>query len=707
VSNESTNEAASIEAVEREERARERRARDERWLGASLDGDPVAYGHLVDEWAPAAFDRAMHRGADERTASELTVTTFATLQNELNETDHSFGARVMGAVEREVPTRSRALGKAGRGAKRAGERLTRGTDAAALGADPGISAMLWDALDVLGDRARDVIDLHWRHGLAPDEIAAATGESVFRVDDILQKAPQGLNAALRTRLLWAGGKPDHDELAKDLKSNNVRNFDSTAVRVIHGHLRACSACRSRSLIALPAIEVFAGVPLVALPTEVERRLASTDWTPMGVGAPAPVDTTPAVDPNPSTDSPSAAPPVRRPPKAPANATAAELVQAHKARRRAGTLNQPGRPAEPEHGTRTAATAGTAAAAGAAAAAFLGAAPASAETVTEAPAEPTEAVPDTPMAAPEETSLLATGAPPAPVVDEPISAPETSPPAEPPPETEAPEVGGPEQAAATGAVDAPFTPDTPEPPAPTFEPAPAVASLAALRSVETPSVEPERATDFAGGRPAHEPVAGRTGPKGGGPPKWLVPAGIAAGAVLIIALLAVVFTGGGSDKVDTAGNVPEPTTTTTRARPSTTSTTRPPTTTSTTEAPTTSQTAPNTTAGGGGGGGGGGTPAPPPTPAPPIVAHVQSTMSPGTIREGEGPAQFSWSVSAAGPVTVTVTGPGVSSNELSSSVSVCGPSSSCAEPNTYYFTIVVKDSDGRQVGAGTAKLIVRD
>ena len=286
MSNQSTNEASAPETGDRVQRARQRRARDDQWLVQAKRGDADAYRHLVAEWSPGAFDRALHRGADERSAAEAMLRTFTSLQSQLVDDDTSFGARVMGAIERDVPARPRSLGKANRGAKRAAERLTRGTDPAALGADPSISVMLWDALDVLGDRARDITDLHWRHGLASDEIAAATGESIFRVDDIIRKAPQGLSAALRTRLLWAGGKPDHDELTRDLKANNVRQFDSTAVRVIHGHLRACSVRRSRSLIALPAIEIFEGVPLVAVPADVERRVTGTSWAPFVVGAAA-------------------------------------------------------------------------------------------------------------------------------------------------------------------------------------------------------------------------------------------------------------------------------------------------------------------------------------------------------------------------------------------------------------------------------------
>jgi hypothetical protein len=49
---------------------------------------------------------------------------------------------------------------------------------------------------------------------------------------------------------------------------------------------------------------------------------------------------------------------------------------------------------------------------------------------------------------------------------------------------------------------------------------------------------------------------------------------------------------------------------------------------------------------------------------------------------------------------------VSSSSPSGSVTVCNPGSSCGV-GTHYFSIVAKDQSGRQVGAGTAKLIVRD
>ncbi len=645
MSNQSSNGASSAEAGDRANRARERRPRDEQLMKDARGGDAAAYRRLVDEWSANAFDRALHRGADERTAGEAVVRTFTQLQNELDGGDASFGARVMASVEQLVPSRPRALGKANRGAKRGAERLARGTDPAALGADPSISVMVWDALEVLGDRARDITDMHWRHGLASDEIAAATGESIFRVDDIIRKAPQGLAAALRTRLLWAAGKPDHDELTKDLSANNVRQFDSAAVRVIHAHLRGCSVCRSRSLIALPGVDIFAHIPIVALPGEVERRLSGTAWAPMqgGGAADAAAGATAGLVAG-AADVVDAAPPAdarsERPAETPGSTATPTASPAP-----AGPAPQPSRPTPAmasdtttnlRERARNAARAGAAASAGAAAAtAFSGAA--------------AEASPLAPSADATSAPGLAPWTPP---VDTAPTAPEPS---------------------TTTTVLPKVTPAAPEP----------------------------ATADAAGGR--LEPVASQTAERGDRP-KWLLPAGVVSAALVLIALI-VVFTRGGGDGETAIDTGPSEQSTTTTRQPSSTTTTTRATTTSTappsTEAP--SSSTPPTTSGGG--------PAPtaPPTTKPPaIVANVQYQMKPGNVKigkpSGDAGSFFSWSVSANGPVTVSVTGPGVSSGDTSGGLTVCAPAETCGV-GTHYFSIVVKDLDGRQVGAGTAKLVI--
>jgi hypothetical protein len=234
-------------------------------------------------------------------------------------------------------------------------------------------------------------------------------------------------------------------------------------------------------------------------------------------------------------------------------------------------------------------------------------------------------------------------------------------------------------------------------------APAVA--AGLVTERTPSGPSEPSTPLAR-HASHDPVEPRTPPRDGGRPKWLVPAGVAAAVILLLGS-AFALTRGGDDQqtaIDTGPS--DQTTTTSRPATSSTSTTAPPATvaptTPSTQAPSTSApVAPTTT------GANPTLPVAPPTTRPAaVVANVQYSMSPGTIRASETGSRFEWSVSANGPVTVEVTGPGVSSSAPTGGQTVCSPGSSCGV-GTHYFTIVVKDGDGRQVGAGTAKLIVRD
>jgi predicted DNA-binding protein YlxM (UPF0122 family) len=143
------------------------------------------------------------------------------------------------------------------------DRLVRGADAAGLAADPAVAALLWQAADVLGDQARDVLDLHHRHQFSPAEIAAVMNLTPDAVEDILRKVPKGLTAVVRSMVVWRQGAPAHDELATALAGSN--GFDTSTVRTIAEHQRTCEACRDAGKLSVEPLAVFKAIPLSVAP----------------------------------------------------------------------------------------------------------------------------------------------------------------------------------------------------------------------------------------------------------------------------------------------------------------------------------------------------------------------------------------------------------------------------------------------------------
>jgi hypothetical protein len=263
-----TVEGATVEAT----LSRARRMADAATVDAVRQGDHSAYASLVERWVDDVNDHISRAGVPDEHAPEVLEIIFELARDRLDErTEASFGAAVMGTALTEIgtpPVRTRGDLTPSR---RTAGKLSRGTDAAVLARDPIIVKMVWDSAHVLGDRVSEIMDLHWRHGLDPGEIATIAGIERRRVEKIIAMAPQGLASALRTRLLWAGGTPEHDELADKIRQAGLDTFDSEAVRLVHRHIRDCAVCRSRSMIALSAIEVFAAVPLER--ATLERRSA--------------------------------------------------------------------------------------------------------------------------------------------------------------------------------------------------------------------------------------------------------------------------------------------------------------------------------------------------------------------------------------------------------------------------------------------------
>jgi hypothetical protein len=544
-------------------------------------GDDNAWRNLVESWLPFAFDRLTRRGTPPAQAADALTAAFTEIREHLDEdAARGFATRVVRAITAAAGGETASISAPPPSdPKRAASRITRGTDAAAVAADDDVAALLFEAAVVLGAPTADVLDLHWRAGLDASEIAAGTGMEPGMVDDRIAKLPSGYAAALRTRLLWLDGTPAHDELAGELRDAGVTSFDATASRLIHRHIRACSTCRGRSLVALPAVELFGAIPFAPLPAEVREQVLAVVAAPTAGEA---------------TEEPEAA----------AEEPDGEAAEA---------------PTEADSTAELEATA-----------------EAAAEEPTEA-GSTTEPVITEP-AKPETTD--ATGGP------EPIAASDAS-----EPTAESPVADSTAQES-----------DASERSARTLAP---VGAAVASAAAGAPGSDPTPG-------PAHQPVASRRAKaEEKNRNRRLVAIGLAA-AIVLAAIVAFAATRGGDDgrtELDVASATDDSTTTTRRstttlARTSTSTSTT--TSTTTPETSTTNTVASTTTTGGGF--------PPPPVPETTTTTMVRLThavldLSPKKVTSGNC-ATLTWQVSATGPVEVSVTGPGVSSNLLGGSAQAC-------------------------------------
>ena len=79
---------------------------------------------------------------------------------------------------------------------------------------------------------------------------------------------------MRARVLWRGGDPRCDELARALFGAGVTAFDATAVKVIEAHADACPICSQARSLATSPEALFAAMPLLAVPPGVREGVAA-------------------------------------------------------------------------------------------------------------------------------------------------------------------------------------------------------------------------------------------------------------------------------------------------------------------------------------------------------------------------------------------------------------------------------------------------
>jgi hypothetical protein len=252
------------------------RQRDEAFVTLMRSGDETAFGLLFDAWADPVYDRISNRGFTTADASQIESGAFSTVHDRLSNkaSDGSFRVMAMRASRQEMTSaEAHRVDTSLPVGPYAEDRLTRGTEVKSLATDPAVAALLWEAVDVLGDQVREVLDLHYRHRFTVAEVAEVLQQPPAAMEDILRKVPAGYSAVVRAKIIWRQGQPNHSELAAAVAGQS--RFDASMVRRVAEHLRTCEDCRVASQVQVAPIDVFAAIPIAIAPAGFKESVVES------------------------------------------------------------------------------------------------------------------------------------------------------------------------------------------------------------------------------------------------------------------------------------------------------------------------------------------------------------------------------------------------------------------------------------------------
>lgn len=133
---------------------------------------------------------------------------------------------------------------------------------------------------VLGADDASVLDLHLRHGLGAETLAAPLGVAADDAPQRLARLRSRLDDALAAFTLWRGGSPACAGLAAALNDGTTLDdgrFDIVVFDVVGAHRATCADCARLHRSIVNPIGMFATAPVMAVaPSMRDRMLSSND-----------------------------------------------------------------------------------------------------------------------------------------------------------------------------------------------------------------------------------------------------------------------------------------------------------------------------------------------------------------------------------------------------------------------------------------------
>lgn len=149
-----------------------------------------------------------------------------------------------------------------------------------------LRALVWDAVDGLGERDQELMALHLTEGLEGEDLAEAMGVEMSHLHVLVSRMRGRVEKALGALLIARLGSPNCHELDGVLEDWDGRFTTDVRARV-NRHIGGCETCQDRRALLIAPANVLPGIMVVAAPASLRTRVLDTV-----VPVPDPVQPTP-------------------------------------------------------------------------------------------------------------------------------------------------------------------------------------------------------------------------------------------------------------------------------------------------------------------------------------------------------------------------------------------------------------------------------
>lgn len=143
-----------------------------------------------------------------------------------------------------------------------------------------LRSLVWDALEGLNPRDREVLELSLRQDLEGADLAAVLGLSLNHTHALLSRARQQLENSVAALILARNERQDCTELAEILE-----DFDGTMTvllrKRINRHIGRCEMCGDRKRREVRASALLSLLPVPVLPSELREPVLHAVFEPAG------------------------------------------------------------------------------------------------------------------------------------------------------------------------------------------------------------------------------------------------------------------------------------------------------------------------------------------------------------------------------------------------------------------------------------------